>query len=59
MLKYSISENTPYFEGENEMEYFSIGVHIYTRDLSLSQPFWVILATHVYEKIAQMVIFSF
>ena len=38
----------PHFKGEKEMGHFSIRIHIHASDLSLSQPFWGILATLVY-----------
>ena len=38
----------PHFKGEKEMGHFGIGMHIHASGLSLSQPFWGILATLVY-----------
>ena len=40
----------PHFKGKNEMGHFGIGMHIHASDISLSQPFWGILATLVYSK---------
>ena len=36
------------FQREKEMMHFGFGENIHTRDLSLSKPFWGILATPVY-----------
>ena len=39
-----------HFKGKKEMGHFYIGMHIHASDLSLSQPFWGILATLVYNE---------
>ena len=40
-------------EGKSEMGHFGIGMHIHASGLSLSQPFWGILATLVYDSASE------
>ena len=40
-------------ERGNEIGHFGIGMHIQSSDVSLSQPFWGILATHVYQALSK------
>ena len=37
-------------KGKKDMGQFDIGIHNYASDLSLSKPFWGILATPVYRR---------
>ena len=39
----------PHFKGKKEMGHFGIGMHIHASGLSVTQPFWGILATRVYD----------
>ena len=39
----------PHFKGKNEIGHFGMRMHIHASDLSLSQPFWGILTTLVYQ----------